>query len=113
MDDTIRKAYNSLVERLEESGRLHTVSGLIHWDQEVIMPKGGADSRAKQISALAGVIHEKDTHEQIGEALNILSHGDTSRFTLFEKANIREAQWEYNRAVRVPGDLVRELADTV
>ncbi len=111
MDNTIRNAYNSLVALLEESGRLHTVSGLIHWDQEVIMPKGGADSRAKQLSALAGVIHEKDTHEQIGEALNILSHGDTSHFTLFEKANIREAQWDYNRAVRVPGDLVRELAE--
>lgn len=111
MEDSIRNAYKILEERLQECGRLQTIMGLIHWDQEVIMPPGGADSRAKQISTLAGLIHEKATHSEMGEALEKLSTVDSSEFSLFERANIFEAQWDYSRAVRVPGDLVREIAD--
>lgn len=111
MDDSLRPAYDSLVARLQETSRLGAISGLLHWDQEVIMPSGGADSRAKQIAALAGVIHEKSTHAEIGVLLDKLSSGDASSFNDFEKTNISEAQWDYNRSVRVPQELVREIAE--
>ena len=111
MDDSLRHEYNSLVTRLQEISRLGAVMGLLHWDQEVIMPKGGADSRAKQISALAGIVHEKSTHAEVGKLLDKLGNCDASGFNEIEKTNISEAQWAYNRSVRVPEELVREIAE--
>jgi len=111
MDDSLRPAYENLAARLQETSRLGAIMSLLHWDQEVIMPKGSADSRAKQIAALAGIVHEKSTHAEVGALLEKLSNCDTSRFTEVEKTNISEAQWDYNRSVRVPEDLVREIAE--
>ena len=111
MGTSLRKDYQALVERLQEISQIGSIMGVLHWDQEVIMPKGGADSRAKQISALAGVHHEKATHPEVGDLLEKLSSCDDSNFNDFEKTNISEAQWAYDRSVRVPEDLVREIAE--
>ena len=45
----IKDVYQKLVLKLEERSRLGGIMGIMHWDQEVIMPKGSADARAKQI----------------------------------------------------------------
>jgi len=111
MNNSLRQDYDSLVTRLQETSRLGAVMNLLHWDQEVMMPKGGADSRAKQISALAGIVHEKLTHATVGDLLDKLADSDASGFNEFERTNISEAQWAYNRSVRVPEELVREIAE--
>ena len=59
--------YQKLVQRLEETSRLGGVMGILHWDQEVIMPSGAAESRAMQMGVLAGTIHEKSTDPEIGK----------------------------------------------
>ena len=61
--------YQKLTLRLEEISRLGGIMGILHWDQEVIMPIGAAESRAKQMGALAGIIHEKSTDPEIGSLL--------------------------------------------
>jgi len=66
MTTAIKSVYEDLVEKLEEISRLGGVMSTLHWDQEVIMPSGAAKARAKQISALAGVIHEKATDPRLG-----------------------------------------------
>ena len=63
----MRGTYENLAARLEELSRLGGVMGILHWDQEVIMPEGAAEARAKQISALAGLIHDRGTAPEIGE----------------------------------------------
>ena len=45
--------YNELVSRLEELSRLGAVMGVLHWDQEVILPKGAVESRAQQMAVMA------------------------------------------------------------
>ena len=62
--------YQKLVERLEESSRLGGIMGILHWDQEVIMPDGAAESRAKQMGVLAGILHEKSTDPETGKLLD-------------------------------------------
>jgi carboxypeptidase Taq len=111
METSLRNDYHALVKRLQEISQLGSIMGVLHWDQEVIMPTGGADSRAKQISALAGIHHEKATHPEVGALLENLSNCDNSDFNDFEKTNISEAHWAYERSVRVPEDLVREIAE--
>jgi carboxypeptidase Taq len=111
MGTSLRKDYEALIKRLQEVSQIGSIMGVLHWDQEVIMPKGGADSRAKQISALAGIHHEKSTDSEVGELLESLTNCDDSDFNDYEKTNISEAQWAYDRSVRVPEDLVREIAE--
>jgi len=111
MTTNVKNAYSDLVDKLEEISRLGGVMSTLHWDQEVIMPSGAAESRAKQISALAGVIHERSTDPKLGECLSQLSAEDPSIFNAFEACNIREAQREYDKETKVPKKMVQEMAE--
>jgi len=111
MTTNVKNAYSDLVEKLEEISRLDGVMSTLHWDQEVIMPSGAAECRAKQISALAGVIHERSIDPELGECLSTLSEEDPSAFNAFEACNIREAQREYDKETKVPKKLVQEMAE--
>jgi carboxypeptidase Taq len=64
-------------------------------------------ARADQIALLAGLAHDRLTAKEIGEALDDLSEstGDPAC-----DANVREARRSYERAVKVPPDLVRQIA---
>jgi carboxypeptidase Taq len=101
--------YQKLVQRLEETSRLGGIMGILHWDQEVIMPSGAAESRARQMGVLAGTIHEKSTDPEIGKLLDALDKENS--FNAFEECNIREARREYDMETKVPKNLVMELAE--
>jgi carboxypeptidase Taq len=101
--------YQKLVTRLEETSRLGGIMGILHWDQEVIMPSGAAESRARQMGVLAGTIHEKSTDPEIGKLLDALDKENS--FNAFEQCNIREARREYDMETKVPKKLVMELAE--
>ncbi|MFQ5716302.1 MAG: carboxypeptidase M32, partial [Nitrospinales bacterium] len=108
----MRGTYESLAARLEELSRLGGVMGILHWDQEVIMPEGATEARAKQISALAGIVHDKATAPEIGEWLaKLLANDSSSRFDSFETCNIREAKRDYDRMTKIPKALVQEMAE--
>ena len=81
---------------MEERSRLGGVMGLMHWDQEVIMPKGSAGARAKQMAALAGVLHEKSINQEMGNLINKLVKVGMSEFTNVEWCNINEAKREFD-----------------
>jgi len=101
-------AYARLVERLQEIGRLESVEFLLDWDQEVYMPPKGVESRAAVTAMVAAMKHERRTDPVMGELLGQLHEaGDPVQAT-----NIREARRLYDRAVRMPTDLVKELSHT-
>ena len=67
MAEAVHEVYQILANKLEEKGRLEGIMGIMSWDQEVVMPSGATESRARQLATLAGVIHEKATDPAIGE----------------------------------------------
>ena len=101
--------YQKLTLKLEEISRLGGIMGILHWDQEVIMPSGAAESRAKQMGALAGIIHEKSTDPEIGSLLEKISQENS--FNTFEECNINEARRQYELETKLPKNLVMELAE--
>lgn len=111
MREDLKEDYFTLVRRLEESNRLGGVMGILHWDQEVIMPVGASESRAQQIGVLAGILHEKTTHPEMGKLLDRLPQADENGFTAFEWCNIREARRDFDMATKIPKTLVTELAE--
>ena len=88
--------------------QLGRVGGLLDWDEQVNMPPRGASARGEAKATLAGVLHERICDERFGEAIAEL--GDDGELGDFERARVREARRERDRAVRVPAALVRELA---
>lgn len=106
---TTNKNYQDLVEKLEEISRLNGVMSTLGWDQEVVMPAGASEARAHQISALAGVIHERVTDPQLGECLSILRESDDA-FSALQRCNIYEAQRDYDLETKIPKKLVMEMA---
>ncbi|MFC1819353.1 hypothetical protein ACFL0B_09765, partial [Thermodesulfobacteriota bacterium] len=45
--------------RASELTNLTNILALLQWDQEVMMPTGGAAGRAAQFSALSTIVHRK------------------------------------------------------
>lgn len=107
----LNKNYLNLIERLEEISHLNGVMSTIGWDQEVMMPPGAAEARAKQISALAGIIHERMTDPGMGDCLAALKNESIDNFNAFERCNIDEACRSYELEVKIPKRLVQELAE--
>lgn len=103
--------YPQLAQKLEEISHLNGVMSTLGWDQEVVMPPGAGEARAKQLSALAGIIHERMTDPALGECLQQLSDTSSTHLSEAEQCNIREAQRNYDLETKIPKRLVQELAE--
>lgn len=104
-------ALAELRELLAEAGDLATAAELMRWDQEVMMPRGGGDARAAQLATLGRVAHERLTDDRVGELLEELrDYEATLTAGTDEACLIRVARRDFEKARRVPGELVSELA---
>ena len=54
-------AYDELLEKLQQISNLKHSQAVLNYDQLVFMPQAASAARGAQLSALAGVIHEKST----------------------------------------------------
>lgn len=107
----MKKRYDETFAHIREIVALSGAAGLLGWDQETMMPEEGAGVRAEQSSAIAGVVHERFVDPAIGRALRALAKGGKA-LTAPQRANVREALHDYEKSVRLPPELVRELAHT-
>ncbi len=100
-------ALEKLRERMAELADLSAVEMLLHWDQLVTMPGGGALGRAQQLGALARLTHERATGEEIGDWLGQI---DGSVRDELDRDIVRLARRDWERARRVPEELAVDLA---
>jgi carboxypeptidase Taq len=109
----IQKDYQSLIAELKQIALLGSVSAVLGWDERTYMPGGGAKLRAEQSSMLALMLHQRITAPQIGRWLATVEASDLMKDPHGDAAvNIRQTRREYDRAIRLPGELVEELART-
>lgn len=104
--DPIKK----LREHFTEIVRLKYIAYLLGWDMQVYMPPGASQGRGEQIALLEGIIHEKLVSDKTAEIIKKAE--GLSNPSLIDVAMLREARREYDRAVRVPNELVKEIAKT-
>jgi carboxypeptidase Taq len=98
-----QSSLNELKGRLAEVADLERVSILLAWDQEVAMPPRGAESRAEMRASIQRLGHERFTDDRVGELLGCAapeSEVDDDLLTVTRR--------DYDKARRVPGDLVAE-----
>jgi carboxypeptidase Taq len=99
-------SYGELVERVKKISNVGHAAGVLRWDQEVMMPEGGTPARSKQLSTLSSVRHDLLTDDRTGELLNAAEPENDE-----ERAVVREVRREYDRATRVPNELVEEISE--
>ncbi|ELZ31724.1 carboxypeptidase M32 [Halorubrum tebenquichense] len=102
-------AYDALLDRVQRWNAVGSASGVLGWDQQVMMPEGGTPARSKQLSALSSVHHDMVTDDETGELLDELDDAD---LTDEQAAVVREVRREYERADAVPVELVEEISET-
>jgi carboxypeptidase Taq len=104
-------AYEELIRRIKECNLLGSCASLLGWDERTYMPRNGSAHRAEQMALLARMTHELLTAPRIGELLAELRDSPL----LADKegpaaANVREIRRSHDRAVKLPKELVEELA---
>ena len=102
-------AWERLMPRLTELADLGGISGLLSWDQAVMMPPKGAPARARAQATLESLVHARLTDPEIGALLDEL--GDAADLDEDRRASIRILRRDYDHATKVPPELVKELAE--
>jgi carboxypeptidase Taq len=111
MSSSPNQAYTELIRRVREASLLGSCAGVLGWDERTYLPKRGAALRGDQMGLLARLCHEMLTDPAIGDLLAKVE--DTPLVADAESAaavNVREVRRSYDRAVKVPKELVEELA---
>lgn len=100
-----------LLARIDD---LSSAADVLEWDQETYMPDGAGESRAHQIATLRKLAHEYFTSDEIGRLLDDLTPLVETGDPMSDEAGIvRVTRRDYDKALRLPPELVGELARSV
>ena len=101
-NDTIEK----LRKRLATVSDLGSANGLLAWDQQTYMPKGGVEGRAETMATLSRLAHEHFVDAETGALLDAAGNLDPASE---DGALVRRARRDYERSTRLPSRLVEEM----
>ncbi len=104
-------AYAKLRTQLEELAHFSSTLALLQWDQEIYMPAKGGEPRAKLISYLSVVAHEKLLALNSGKLLTKLVQEAKKTPNTPEAIVIRDVWRSYTRERKLPTAFVQELAE--
>ncbi len=103
----------ALAARLRENAVLASVASTIGWDEQTQLPRAATELRADQSSLMATLVHERNTDAKLGDLVAAAesfvkeqSLADDSD----EATTAREARRDYDRATKLPADLVAAIA---
>lgn len=104
------ESYERLRGRLAEISDLRRVSLTLFWDQQTMMPPAGSPARGEQRATIDRLAHELFTSEETGRLLEeARSYEETLDYDGDEAAFIRVMRADYEKAMRVPGELRAEM----
>lgn len=98
-------AFDELMAFQRETQALGQIAGRLGWDQETMMPRGAAPQRGEEMAAIEAVLHARRSDPRVAEWLDKAEAPDEAG-----AAHLREIQRGYERAVKVPADLAKKIA---
>ncbi len=102
-----------LKSRLAQISDLENAAAVLDWDQQTHMPPGGANARAEQRATLATLSHELFTAAETG---SLLEQAEREREGAAAESDaaalLRVTRRDYDRAIKLPADLVAEITRT-
>ena len=103
-------SFDRLRERLAEVSDLTKAATLLLWDQRVMMPPGGAEARAEALGTVSRLAQERFIDDEVGRLLDELRGlEEGSDYDSFKASLVRTTRREYEKATRVPPELVGEM----
>ena len=113
MSKSASAAYAELIRSTVDLSVLSSATAVLGWDERVNMPSGAVEGRAEQLSILARMEHELFTSPRVGDLLQQAEAGDDAKVALSDVAiNLRWIRRSYERAKKLPVELVEELTKT-
>lgn len=103
----MNEAYGKLMDRVKDVGRMHAVEQLLDWDQETYMPAEGVKPRAELAALVSGLAHERLISDETRKLLDDASSAEDDHVA---QTNLRETRRTFDRASRIPTELVKEIA---
>jgi carboxypeptidase Taq len=98
-----------IFEKARELRLIQSSASVIGWDQETYLPPAGAGHRAAQLSWLSARAHELATSDAWRAALESAESADPGDDPKL-RANLRELRRQFDRATRLPVELVARQA---
>jgi len=99
--------YDDFISRVKELSLVGSLTGLMGWDQETMMPPKGGKLRSEMMAFLSKQSHSRITDPEMGRLLDSLESQDLSDE---QAANVREVRRSYDKATKLPEELVEEKA---
>lgn len=105
----VEKAFQTLMTIEKERSLLEGILEVLEWDESVMMPRGGGETRAEQKAYLAARLFETITDPKLTEALDVLESSAemTDNVTA---GNVKWLRRQQDRYLKIPKSLVEELA---
>jgi len=106
-----KNSISELREKLQEIYHIGSAIAVLHWDMEVFMPPKGAESRAKTIANLSGILHEKFVSKEFSISIKkAKAHLDAENLDDEDSAIVRELWREHERQIKLPVAFVKEMS---
>src|SRR5258708_9744903 len=104
------QAFTDLKSRLDDVTTLNQINALLDWDMQTKMPEGASVSRSRHLSTLSKLIHQMFIADETGKLMDETSlEVKGAAFDSFEASFYRVARRDYDRARKLPTDLVAEI----
>ena len=101
--------WERILPRVNELADLDSALRLLSWDQHVMMPAAGGGGRARVMASVQAIAHQRLTDPELGHLLAD-AEGNPD-LTGDQKASLALIRRDYDKATRLPEELVRELAE--
>jgi len=107
MDQKLER-FKKILAEVTDLGRAEALLG---WDQEVYMPRGGAEDRGNILETVAGLKHDRFTSHEIGELLQDLQpYAETLDPRSDDACLIQRIAHDYQKQTKVTTQWVSEMA---
>ena len=106
----VSDALSNLRRELAQIEDLVIAARVLEWDQLVMMPRGGAETRAEGLATLNRFAHELFVRDEIGELLDVLRPSEADLDPDSDEAcliAVTRRDWE--KARRIPPELRGEM----
>ncbi len=105
------RSVDQLLLILGEIVDLERIAGLLGWDQQTMMPAGGASSRARQRATVALIAHERFVSDEVGRLLDECEAATCDEdYSSFARSLVRVARRHYDKERLVPKELAAEMS---
>jgi carboxypeptidase Taq len=101
-------AYNALEARKKRTSALANAMGILHWDQQTMMPDGAAPARASVLAELSVMRHELETGAELADLLDA-AEAEAGQLDTWQRANLREIRHQFGHANAMPAELVEKI----